>query len=102
MRHLWVLQLTVGCAKSTPVGVTDEEVREKFAACYVSHVPVDHTSVTRLVETRFDLPALTRRDANAWPLLDMFDFEHPDLSVPELPEAVIDAQRDEQCKREFP
>ena len=57
---------------------------------YVSHVPVDHTSVTRLVEARFGLPALTRRDANAWPLLDMFDFEHPDLSVPELPEAVID------------
>jgi phospholipase C len=69
---------------------------------YVSHVPVDHTSVTRLVETRFDLPALTRRDANAWPLLDMFDFEHPDVSVPELPEAVIDPTRDEQCKREFP
>jgi phospholipase C len=69
---------------------------------YVSHVPVDHTAVTRLVEARFDLPALTRRDANAWPLMDMFDFEHPDVSVPELPEAVIDPARDEQCKREFP
>lgn len=69
---------------------------------YVSHVPVDHTAVTRLIETRFDLPALTRRDANAWPLLDLFDFEHPDLSVPELPEAVIDPVRDEQCKADFP
>jgi phospholipase C len=68
---------------------------------YVSHVPVDHTSVTRLVETRFGLPALTRRDANAWPLLDLFDFEHPDLSIPELPEAVIDPERDAQCKRDF-
>ena len=69
---------------------------------YVSHVPVDHTAVTRLVETRFDLPALTKRDANAWPLLDMFDFERPNFSVPELPAAVIDPTRDEQCKREFP
>lgn len=69
---------------------------------YVSHVPVDHTAVTRLVEARFELPALTRRDANAWPLLDMFDFEHPDSSIPELPEAVIDPVRDAQCKREFP
>lgn len=69
---------------------------------YVSHEPVDHTAVTRLVEARFGLPALTRRDANAWPLLDMFDFEHPDTSVPELPEAVIDPARVEQCARDFP
>lgn len=69
---------------------------------YVSHVPVDHTAVTRLVEARFGLAALTKRDANAWPLLDMFDFEHPDVSIPELPEAVIDPERDAQCKLEFP
>ncbi|MEW5740141.1 MAG: alkaline phosphatase family protein [Myxococcota bacterium] len=68
---------------------------------YVSHVPVDHTAVLRLVEARFELPALTRRDANAWPLLDLFDFEHPDVSVPKLPEAVIDPERDAACKRDF-
>ena len=42
---------------------------------FVSHVPSDHTSITRLIETVFDLPALTARDANSDPLLDMFDFE---------------------------
>src|SRR5690606_2130750 len=46
-------------------------------AGYVSHETTDLTSVLRLVEARFGLPALTRRDANAWPLLDMFDFEAP-------------------------
>lgn len=69
---------------------------------YVSHVPVDHTAVTRLVETRFELPAMTKRDANAWPLLDLFDFDHPDTSVPSLPDAVVDPERDARCKRDFP
>jgi phospholipase C len=44
---------------------------------YLSHVIQDHTSITRLIETIFDLPALTARDANSTALLDMFDFEHP-------------------------
>jgi phospholipase C len=69
---------------------------------YVSHVPVDHTAVTRLVEARFDLPALTKRDANAWPLLDLFDWARPDLTVPSLPAAVVDPARDAQCKLDFP
>ena len=32
----------------------------------------------------------------------VFDFEHPDFSVPELPEAVIDPAHDAECKRLFP
>jgi phospholipase C len=43
----------------------------------VSHAVHDHTSVLRLVESIFDLPALTARDANADALLDMFDFGCP-------------------------
>lgn len=69
---------------------------------YVSHVVSDHTSVLRFVEARFGLPALTRRDANADALLDLFDFKHPDFSVPELPTPVIDAARQAQCERDFP
>lgn len=42
---------------------------------YVSHVTYDHTSITRFIEGRFGLPALTKRDANANPLLDFFDFK---------------------------
>ncbi|MCA9595844.1 MAG: hypothetical protein KC776_21165 [Myxococcales bacterium] len=44
---------------------------------HVGQVVTDHTSITRFIENRWDLGALTRRDANAWPLLDLFDFEHP-------------------------
>ncbi len=43
-------------------------------ARFVSHVVHDHTSVLRFIETLFDIPALTARDANAAALLDMFDF----------------------------
>ncbi len=69
---------------------------------HVSHHDSDLTSVLRFVATRFDLPALTARDANAEPLLDLFDFEHPDLSLPELPEAVIDPAELDRCVSAFP
>ena len=41
---------------------------------FVSHAVYDHTSILRFIESRFKLPALTARDANADPLTDMFDF----------------------------
>jgi phospholipase C len=70
---------------------------------YVSHKVYDLTSVLRFIQTRFDLPALTRRDANARPLLELFDFRTPKLlSPPALPEASIDPERAEQCLAEFP
>jgi phospholipase C len=37
---------------------------------YVSHTVCDHTSVLRTIETKWNLPALTYRDANANTLLD--------------------------------
>jgi phospholipase C len=40
---------------------------------YVSSVVYDHTSVLKLVETKWNLPALTYRDANAADLLDTVD-----------------------------
>lgn len=49
---------------------------------YVSHVPHDHTAITRFIEARFGLPALTRRDANATPPMDMFDFKSPPFMTP--------------------
>jgi len=60
-------------------------------ADYVSSVVHDHTSVLRFIETKFNLGALTRRDANADNLLDCFDFRHrsfrepPTLAAPGLP-----------------
>lgn len=41
---------------------------------FVSHKTHSHTSLLRFVETVFDLPALTARDANSDAMLDMFDF----------------------------
>jgi phospholipase C len=65
---------------------------------YVSHVVEDHTSILRFIETRFDLPALTARDANADPMLDLFDFDQPAfLTPPTLPPAAIDPAGAAQC-----
>lgn len=51
-------------------------------AHYVSHVVHDHTAITRFIEARFGLPALTARDANALPPYEMFDFAHPAFMTP--------------------
>jgi len=69
---------------------------------YVSHVVTDHTSVLRFVETKFDLPALTHRDANAVAPFDLFDFSHADLTVPQLPDATIDPVKLAACKAKYP
>ena len=63
---------------------------------YVSHRVYDHTSILRFIETRFDLPALTRRDANADPMLDFFDFADPPfVKPPSLPAATVDPSHTE-------
>jgi phospholipase C len=57
-------------------------------AHYVSHVVRDHTAILRLIETVFDLPALTARDANSDAMLEMFDFACPArLAPPPAPPA---------------
>jgi phospholipase C len=54
---------------------------------YVSHAVHDHTSILKLVETKWNLPALTFRDANADNLLDSLDFDHQAFrDPPPLPE----------------
>jgi phospholipase C len=65
---------------------------------FVSHVVHDHTSILRFVETRFDLPALTRRDANADPMLEFFDFSKPKFArPPNLPTPTIDQSKKAAC-----
>ena len=51
-------------------------------ADYVSNVVHDHTSMLKFIETKFNLGALTYRDANADNLLDSFDFARPGLHRP--------------------
>jgi phospholipase C len=55
---------------------------------YVSHVTHDLTSIMKLIETKWNLPALTYRDANASDLLDSLDLEGTPafLEPPTLPE----------------
>jgi phospholipase C len=54
---------------------------------YVSHVTRDHTSVLKLIERKWNLPPLTRRDAAADDLLDVLDLESPPAfrTPPEMP-----------------
>ena len=59
---------------------------------HVSHVVYDHTSIARFIETKFKIPALTARDANADPLMDLFDFTDPPalLTAPQIPPTQVD------------
>jgi phospholipase C len=52
-----------------PAGVVSPYSRKNF----VSHTIYDHTSILKTVEEKWNLPALTRRDANANSLFDMID-----------------------------
>lgn len=49
---------------------------------HVSHVVHDHTSILKFIETKFNLGALTYRDANADNLFDCFDFRRPAFAEP--------------------
>jgi phospholipase C len=67
-------------------------------AGYISHVVHDHTSILKTIEDRFGLPALTRRDAQAAPLTEFFDFAHPTYATaPKLPAATVSAKGAAQC-----
>ncbi|MGZ3448252.1 MAG: phospholipase C [Polyangiales bacterium] len=52
---------------------------------YVGHHVYSHTSITRFIEAKFTLPALTGRDANAEAPYDMFDFASPPNASPAPP-----------------
>jgi phospholipase C len=72
-------------------------------AHYVSHAITDHTSITRFVEQRFKLPAMSARDANADPLSDLFDFTKPGLiKAPSLPTPTVDPTLLQNCQNAYP
>jgi phospholipase C len=52
---------------------------------HVSHLVYDHTSILKMVETKWNLPAMTYRDANARDLLDFFDFSAKEPPFAEPP-----------------
>jgi phospholipase C len=51
-------------------------------ANYISTITQDHTSILAFIERKWNLPALTYRDANAHPLTDYFDFSAPTFAKP--------------------
>jgi phospholipase C len=58
---------------------------------HVSHRTADHTSICALVEAKWNLPAMTLRDANAHDLLDMLDLRYPAfLTPPTLAQPLVD------------
>ena len=64
---------------------------------FVSHTVYDHTSVLKTIERKWNLPAMTYRDANANDLLDCLDLhtrafrEPPTLAAPGNPTGVSTA-----------
>ncbi len=57
-------------------------------AHHVSRVVQDHTSILAFIERKWNLPALTWRDANADPMLDYFNFRRRTFAhPPKLPAA---------------
>ena len=51
-------------------------------AGYVSRVVQDHTSVLAFIERKWNLPAMTLRDANAHPMTDYFNFRRAAFAKP--------------------
>jgi phospholipase C len=69
---------------------------------YVGHHVYDHTSILRFIEARFNLPALTARDANAEPLTDLFDFSTPAFATPPtITVPTIDPTELQYCESTF-
>jgi len=74
--------LTPGTFDQTGFRVPFIVVSPYTKAHFVSHAVYDHASLTRFIEARFGLPALTARDANATPPMEMFDFQNPPFMAP--------------------
>jgi phospholipase C len=74
--------LTPGTFNQTGFRVPFIVVSPYARAHYASHAVHDHSSITRFIEARFGLPAMTGRDANALPPLEMFDFKNPPFMTP--------------------
>jgi phospholipase C len=52
---------------------------------YVSHTIADTTAILKLIETRFNLPPLTERDAAQPDMTEFFDFNNPPWLTPPTP-----------------
>lgn len=56
---------------------------------FVSHTVRDYTAMLKLIETRFNLPALTQRDAAQADMSELFDFTNVPWATPPSPPAQV-------------
>jgi phospholipase C len=69
---------------------------------YVAHDIYSHTSITRFIEAKYKMPALTARDANSDPFTDMFDWDNPPfVKPPTFPEPTINQTELNYCETTF-
>jgi len=52
---------------------------------YVSHTTADYTAILKFIETRFNVPSLTKRDAAQMDMSEFFDFESIPWATPPTP-----------------
>ena len=76
-----------------PAGVVSPYARKDF----VSHTVYDHTSILKTVEEKWNLPALTRRDANANSLFGMLDVTRPPAFLRPPPLPTVDPSLEAGC-----
>lgn len=99
----------LGPGDTTPGGFDRDGFRVPLIAVspyakkgYVGHAQYDHTSITRFIEAKFKVPALTARDANADALMDLFDFKNPpSMTPPSLASATVNQAEVDYCKKNF-
>jgi len=56
---------------------------------FVSHTPADYTAIAKLIETRFKLTPLTKRDAAQMDMTEFFDFKNVPWATPPSPPAQV-------------
>ena len=52
---------------------------------YLSRAVADYTAILKLIDTRFNIPALTKRDAAQMKMTEFFDFANPPWMTPPTP-----------------
>jgi phospholipase C len=52
---------------------------------YVSHTVADYTAILKFIETRFNVPPLTKRDAAQMDMTEFFDFQKEAWATPPIP-----------------
>jgi phospholipase C len=67
---------------------------------YVSHTVADYTAILRLIETRFGVNSLTKRDAAQMDMTEFFDFQNVPWATP--PQGIPTQPTNEPCNANLP